>query len=135
MPKCHTQGPIDKFYGEAEDVVVATNAKVVKEAKAIIDGLHKDGLLTPQPFDEPIEFLYFDLWHYYGRTAKHGAFMGGADFVQWHGNYELLRMFEELQRQAQEIRDRAKAPTDSPATDLNAPTPLSSREVIHARGA
>ncbi len=34
--------------------------------------------------------MYFDLWHYFGRTAKHGAYMGGADYVQWHGNYELI---------------------------------------------
>ena len=52
--------------------------------------LRKDGLLTAPPFSQPIDFVYFDLWHYYGRTAKHGAFMGGADFVQWHGNYPML---------------------------------------------
>ena len=52
--------------------------------------LRSEGLLTDEPFDEPIEFAYFDFWHYYGRTSKHGAFMGGADYVQWHGNYELL---------------------------------------------
>ncbi|MDB4997403.1 MAG: Hydroxylamine oxidoreductase, partial [Myxococcaceae bacterium] len=45
-----------------------------------------------------------DLWHYYGRTAKHGAFMGGADFVQWHGNYELLRLRTELDRTARDLR-------------------------------
>ena len=35
-------------------------------------------MLDDQPFAQPIDFVYFDLWHYYGRTAKHGAFMGGA---------------------------------------------------------
>ena len=53
---------------------------------------------------QPIDFLYFDLWHYDGRTSKHGAFMGGADFVQWHGNYELLRKTVELQHDAAELR-------------------------------
>ena len=67
--------------------------------------LRRDKLLTPAPFDEPIEFLYFDYWHYFGRTAKHGAFMGGADFVQWHGNYELLSKFVELRKMAGEIRE------------------------------
>ena len=75
------------------------------KAKAIVDALRKEGLLTPAPFDEPIEFLYFDLWHYFGRTAKHGAFMGGADFVQWHGNYELLLKMVELEKMAKELRD------------------------------
>ena len=48
--------------------------------------------------------MAFDLWHYYGRTAKHGAFMGGADFVQWHGNYELVAKSVELRQMAEELR-------------------------------
>ena len=55
---------------------------------------------------ESIEFVYFDTWHYYGRTAKHGAFMGGADFVQWHGNYELLLKLTELGEMAEALRAR-----------------------------
>ena len=67
-----------------------------------------DELLTAQPFDEPIEYLYFDLWHYGGRTAKHGAYMGGADFVQWHGYYEMVSKLAELKKSAAEIRKEAK---------------------------
>jgi len=103
--KCHTKTPIDTFYREAEAVLAATNDKV-RAAQDIVKGLRDDGLLTPAPFDEPIEFVYFDLWHYFGRTAKHGAFMGGADFVQWHGNYELLLKTTELKEMAREIRAR-----------------------------
>ena len=62
------------------------------------------GLLTPAPVDGPIAFLAFDYWHYLGRTAKHGAFMGGADFVQWHGNYELLAKLVELREMDKTIR-------------------------------
>ena len=68
--------------------------------------LRKEGLLTPEPFDEPIEFIAFDLWHYYGRTAKHGAFMGGADFVQWHGNYELLLKMVKMEEMAKSLRGK-----------------------------
>ena len=100
---CHVQSHTDQFYAGAESVVVATNTKV-REGLAVIDGLKKDGLLTPDPFDEPIEFTAFDFWHYYGRTAKHGAFMGGADFVQWHGNYELLTHAVELKAEAAALR-------------------------------
>jgi hydroxylamine dehydrogenase len=82
--KCHTTGKIDTYYKDAEAVVASTNEAVGK-ASEIIKKLRAEGLLTPDPMDEPIELLYFDLWHYGGRTAKHGAFMGGADFVQWHG--------------------------------------------------
>ncbi|MCZ6676937.1 MAG: multiheme c-type cytochrome [Candidatus Poribacteria bacterium] len=102
--KCHTQPYVDKFYQEAEVVVGATNTKI-KDAKVLMASLREEGLLTPQAFDELIEFLYFDLWHYYGRTAKHGAFMGGADFVQWHGNYELLLKMTEMKEIAAQLRE------------------------------
>lgn len=105
---CHTNPRILKFYTEAESVVKSTN-KMVKEAEEIMAGLRKDGLLTPEPFDEPIEYVNFDLWHYGGRTAKHGAFMGGADFVQWHGYYELVSKLTELKEQAEQLRNRKQA--------------------------
>ena len=103
--KCHTKARIDQVFTEAEVVVQATNGKVEK-IQGIIAGLRKDGLLTPEPFDEPIEFLEFDFWHYYGRTAKHGAFMGGADFVQWHGNYELLQLAVKIKEAAKKLREK-----------------------------
>ncbi len=110
--KCHTTGRIDQFYKDAEAVVDSTNAQV-KQADDIMKGLREAKLLTPEPFDEPIEYLYFDLWHYFGRTAKHGAFMGGADFVQWHGFYEMNLKLVELKKQAEELRtahgDKSKA--------------------------
>ncbi len=107
--KCHTQPAIEQYYREAQDVVVATNEKV-RAARALMDDLYARRLLTPAPFDEPIEFVYFDLWHYYGRTAKHGAFMGGADFVQWHGNYELLAKMVEMREMAHELEQRGPLP-------------------------
>ena len=100
--KCHARKEVDQFYIEAEQVVVKTN-KIVAEAQAIMDRLKRKGLLTAKPFDQPIDYLYFDLWHYYGRTAKHGAFMGGADFVQWHGNYELQHKMVKLKAIARKL--------------------------------
>jgi hydroxylamine dehydrogenase len=72
----------------------------------VIAALRKDGVLGAKPFQTPIDFLAFDLWHYDGRTSKHGAFMGGADFVQWHGNYELLKKQIQLESMAEELRGK-----------------------------
>jgi hypothetical protein len=105
--KCHAKTKIARFYEDAEVVVESTNKKV-KAALDLVQELRDEGLLTPKPFDEPIEFVIFDLWHYFGRTAKHGAFMGGADFVQWHGNYELLLKMVELEDMAAELRARKR---------------------------
>jgi len=101
--KCHAATSVDRFWEDAERVVAATNAKVAA-ALAVVAALRAEGRLTPEPFDEAIEFVEFDLWHYYGRTAKHGAFMGGADFVQWHGNYELLQLAVKLEELAATVR-------------------------------
>jgi hypothetical protein len=103
--QCHASGSVERFYQQADATLTSTNAEV-KEAQSIMDGLYKEGRLTKTAFDEPIEFLAFDLWHYYGRTAKHGAYMGGADFSQWHGNYELQVKLAELRAQAAELRRR-----------------------------
>lgn len=94
--RCHASSSVARFYDEAEAVLAAT----IERVRA------GEALMAADPFDEPIEFLYFDFWHYFGRTAKHGAFMGGADFVQWHGNYELLLKLTELEQMAGELRNR-----------------------------
>jgi hydroxylamine dehydrogenase len=100
---CHTTPTIDNVYKDAEAVVLSSNEKV-SAAKEIVEGLRRDGILTKKPFETPIDFVYFDLWHYYGRTARHGAFMGGADFVQWHGNYPMLKHTVEIRTMAEEMR-------------------------------
>ncbi len=105
---CHTAPYIKDFFAKAENVVTAVNGRV-QEAKAVMNGLQARGLVDATPLNEPIEYTYFDYWHYYGRTAKHGAFMGGADFVQWHGNYELVKGMVELKAQAAEL-ERAGTP-------------------------
>jgi hydroxylamine dehydrogenase len=101
--QCHTPLVIDKVYANGEQVVEATNERV-RAAQAIVDGLRKEGLLAGPPFSNPIDFVYFDLWHYDGRTSKHGAFMGGPDFVQWHGNYPMLQKTVQLKAMAEELR-------------------------------
>lgn len=106
---CHTQPLVDRVYRQGAAVVDDTNRKIAG-VKAIMDTLRADGILTGASFSTPIEFDYFDLWHYYGRTAKHGAFMGGADFVQWHGNYPILKHTVEIEHEAQQLRSEHAAP-------------------------
>jgi hypothetical protein len=106
--KCHTRPRIEAFFKTAEAVLLATNEKVDAALKTTA-ALRAEGLMPAAPFSEPIAFVEFDLWHYYGRTAKHGAFMGGADFVQWHGNYEILRESKKIEAYAKEVRASKKA--------------------------
>jgi hypothetical protein len=101
--QCHTASLIDRIYSQAEQVVQTTNDRV-RVAQDLMNGLRNEGVLTGPPFSQAIDFVYFDLWHYDGRTSKHGAFMGGADFVQWHGNYPMMQKTVELQSMAAELR-------------------------------
>jgi len=106
--QCHTKELIERVYQQAEQVVETTNAKVIA-AKDLVDGLRKDAIISGPPFSQPIDFVYFDLWHYDGRTSKHGAFMGGADFVQWHGSYPMMRKAVELRYMADDLRKQHAA--------------------------
>lgn len=101
--QCHSSELVNRVYEEAVAVVKATNEKVLA-GKTIIDGLQQDGIISATNFSHPIQFSYFDLWHYYGRTAKHGAFMGGADFIQWHGNYPILEHLVQIRTEAEQLR-------------------------------
>ena len=40
--------------------------------------------------------------------------MGGADFVQWHGNYELLLKTTELRKMAEELRAKHETQQSAP---------------------
>jgi hypothetical protein len=101
--QCHNRAIPDRVYKQAEQVVASTNEKI-KQAQELVNGLRSQGALTGPPFSHPIDFTYFDLWHYDGRTSKHGAFMGGADFVQWHGNYPMLQRMVQMRAMADDLR-------------------------------
>ncbi|GAB4528197.1 MAG: hypothetical protein Kow0063_04180 [Anaerolineae bacterium] len=106
--ECHNQNFIETLYTDADAATEAVNAWV-KESDQIVAPLKEQGLLTPEPFDEPIDFVYFDLWHHWGRTAKFGAWMQGPDYVQWHGAYEILRELAELRQMVDEKLSAAQA--------------------------
>lgn len=100
---CHSPKFVDDLYAKADSVTAFVNIKV-KEASDIINGLINDGVITAEPFATQISFDAFDLWHYYGRTAKFGAYMQGPDFVQWHGIYPMLNQLNKVKEDAARLR-------------------------------
>jgi hypothetical protein len=98
---CHNRKFITLFYQDADRLTEAIN-DWVRESNEVIAPLREANLLTPVPFDEPVDFVHFDLWHHWGRTAKFGAWMQGPDYVQWHGAYEILKEMAELRTIVQE---------------------------------
>ena len=104
--ECHNTNFIETFYSNADLAVERVNEWVL-ESDEIVAPLVENGLLTAEPFDEPIDFTYFNLWHHWGRTAKFGVWMQGPDYVQWHGAYEILHDMAELREMADEKLEEA----------------------------
>jgi hydroxylamine dehydrogenase len=90
---CHATGWVDNFYKQYEGTIDLYDEKFAKPAKAIMDKLYAAKKLTPTPFDEPIEWTYYDLWHHAGRRARMGTAMMGPDYTQWHGFFEVAKIF------------------------------------------
>jgi hypothetical protein len=99
--ECHNPAFLEDFYADADAATEAVN-DLVRESDAIMAPVKAGGLLTSEPFDEPIDYTYFEAWHHWGRTAKFGLWMQGPDYTQWHGVYELLSDLAELRELAAE---------------------------------
>jgi hydroxylamine dehydrogenase len=102
--ECHNENFISSFYADADKATESIN-DWVKQSDQIVQPLKDQGLLTKDPFDEPIDYTYFELWHHWGRTAKFGSWMQGPDYVQWHGIYEMLSDLAELREMVQQKLD------------------------------
>lgn len=90
---CHATGWVENFYKQYDLTVDLYNEKFAKPAKAIVDKLHADSKLSATPFDEKLEWTYYELWHHEGRRARMGTAMMGPDYTQWHGFYEVAKHF------------------------------------------
>ncbi|MCB0250431.1 MAG: nitrate reductase [Anaerolineae bacterium] len=108
--ECHNSEFVDDFYTAADKATERVNEWVV-QSDEMMAPLKEQGLLTPAPFDEPIDFTYFELWHHWGRTAKFGVWMQGPDYSQWHGAYEVLSDLADLQEMVDQKLDAAAEST------------------------
>ncbi len=90
---CHATDWVNNFYVQYEATIDLYNEKFAKPAKSIMDKLYAAKKLTPTPFDEKIEWTYYELWHHQGRRARMGTAMMGPDYTQWHGFFEVAKSF------------------------------------------
>jgi hydroxylamine dehydrogenase len=104
--ECHNNEFLDDFYTAADAGTEQVNAWVL-ESREIVAPLEEHDLLTDAPFDEPIDFTFFNTWHHWGRTAKFGMWMQGPDYTQWHGAYEVLHDLAELREMTDDKLEEA----------------------------
>ncbi len=108
--ECHSKVFTNGFMDQFDNVVELFNDKFGKPAQAIMQELYARKLLTPAPFDEPVEFVYWELWHDEGARARHGAAMASPNHAWWEGMYLVGRNFysrflPEVRRQAGDQAD------------------------------
>lgn len=90
---CHATEFVRNFYVQYDEAVDLYNEKFARPAQAIMAALKERGLVTPTPFDDEIEWIFYELWHHEGRRARMGVSMMGPDYTQWHGFYEVAKNF------------------------------------------
>ncbi|MEE9553974.1 MAG: multiheme c-type cytochrome [candidate division Zixibacteria bacterium] len=90
---CHGLQWVNNFFIQFDNAVEHYNVKFAIPAKNMMDDLKSEGKITKTPFDDKIEWTFFELWHHEGRRARHGAAMMGPDYTQWHGFYEVAKHF------------------------------------------
>jgi hypothetical protein len=91
--ECHGKGFVKSFMTQFDNVVKLYNEKFGRPARNIMQALYEEEILTPTPFDEPIEFTYWELWHDEGARARHGAAMASPNHAWWEGMYLVGRNF------------------------------------------
>ncbi|HLI63151.1 MAG TPA: multiheme c-type cytochrome [Terriglobales bacterium] len=90
---CHAADWINNFYFQYDAFINMSNDKFFVPAKDVMAKLTAAGKVSKTPFDSQIKWTYFELWHHEGRRARMGASMMGNDYVQWHGMYEVGKIF------------------------------------------
>lgn len=91
---CHSQGWIDNWYVQYDNLINTYNDKFARPATELYNLTRNLGLISSDTtFDDQIEFTYYYMWHHEGRRARHGASMMGPDYTQWHGMFEVANTF------------------------------------------
>ncbi|MEA3410483.1 MAG: multiheme c-type cytochrome [Pseudomonadota bacterium] len=88
---CHTEYTVDGHYNQFDNLVDLYNDKFAKPISGIMGELKEEGYITKTPFDDPIEWTWWEIWHHEGRRARHGASMNGPDYAWWHGIYDVAK--------------------------------------------
>jgi nitrate/TMAO reductase-like tetraheme cytochrome c subunit len=78
---CHGPDYVKAFFSQADSVLDSYNSKFAAPAEKIMAALKKEGKITPEPFDDKIEWVFFELWHGEGRNPQKVARNFKFDFL------------------------------------------------------
>jgi len=125
---CHTSNLARRNLEDA-DAIERQSGALVEEAKGIVEGLQKDGLLFPAPGKRPlhplfgekfvigphmlyenlsgVESLFFRMKQFYAPISFKGVFHQNPDFAHWYGNAPLKLTLSEIKSEAELLRQVA----------------------------
>lgn len=133
---CHTRAFSARTLDDADRIMEQSSA-LVSEARSIIDGLKKDGLLLPPLSERPahplfgnslelgphmlyenlslVESLFFKMKAFYAATTVKGAFHQNPDYTHWFGNAPLKLALSEIKSEGALLRtiDRLRKRIDN----------------------
>ena len=78
---CHGPEYTKAYFAQSDKILDEYNLKFAAPAEAIMEALKAEGRLTPDPFDEKIEWVYFGLWHQEGRRPGEVARIFRYEFL------------------------------------------------------
>ena len=94
---CHGPTEVDSQFKALDDTVALYNTYYEKAEKMRTE-LQAKGLLKKDPWKDGFQELYFYLWHHAGRRFRQGAAMDGPDYAHWHGSFQVVQLFKNMQQ-------------------------------------
>jgi hypothetical protein len=78
---CHGPEYTKAYFAQSDKILDHYNEKFAAPAENIMEALKREGKLTPAPFDQEIEWVFFRLWHHEGRRAEEIARLFKYEFL------------------------------------------------------
>lgn len=122
---CHTRNLAERNLDDG-DAIERQSKALVTEAQQIIDGLQKEGLLSPTPAERPphplfgknfvlgphmlyenlssVESTFFKMKAFYAISAYKGVFHQNPDYAHWYGNAPMKLALSEIKSEAALLR-------------------------------
>lgn len=114
---CHGESSVAGFFEQYDQLVRQVDATLTEPGQRIMGVLADQQLLTQRPFDQAVEWTWFELWQRYGRRARLGAAMMSPDDVFGGGFVPAARTLHgELATQALALARQGEGQAPGQAT-------------------